>query len=132
MNIYNPTITELDEVYAYYEANKSTVTPPLGVQVGWNYRDVEWPTLEEVEDSTDFQRLEWARFLPLITHENSPNEAVMNLIMKLRWEDGYTLINSFLPNTPKQQLQHDGDMSNYIDEFELTKGLTDDELSDLL
>lgn len=41
------------------------ITPGLSKTVGWNPRLVAWPKgLQEIEAATDYQLLEWRRFLP--------------------------------------------------------------------
>lgn len=129
MNIYNPSITELDEVYTYYENTEIGLIPPLGVQVGWEHRHVEWPeSIEEVEESTEFQRLEWARFLP---PANLPRQHdIIDEIHRTGWFHMDSIINCEVPQTPKQQLQHDGEYEK--DDAEPIEGLSHDDLTRLL
>lgn len=41
------------------------ITPELSRAVGWNPREVAWPKdMREIEAASDYQLLEWRRFLP--------------------------------------------------------------------
>lgn len=56
------------------------LTPELSKRVGWEPRDVAWPTLEQVESGTDEQILIWVRFLPsAITEEQ---QVIQSLITR--------------------------------------------------
>ncbi len=48
---------------------QSRMTPALSKAVGLDPRPVSYPTLAAVETATDYQLLEWHRFLPSPTDE---------------------------------------------------------------
>lgn len=130
MNLYDPSVTELDDVYAYYENRSTLDTPPLGVQVGWRWRDKRYPDLAEVGDSTEYERLEWARFLPIAV--SLEEQATIQELFDMGWEGMSGLINSPEPLTPKQQLLHDAELTERSYEAERTRGLSDAELNKLM
>jgi len=59
----------------------SLITPQLSKAVGWDDRIVKYPTEEQVDNATDYQLLEWYRFLPCA--ESDEQLEIINKIFEI-------------------------------------------------
>lgn len=60
------------------------ITPELSKTVGWDQRELNYPSKSQVEYATDYRLLEWHRFLK--SPENEEQIEITELIIDRLWK----------------------------------------------